>query len=189
MNDDRMLESVSQFEGLEVVVTEKMDGEGTTFYRDDLHARSLSFEPHPSREHIKAIWAQVGYQIPEGYRVCGENLTAKHSIFYTNLPGYFLVFNIWNEKNICLSWDDTVLYSELLGLPTVKVLHRGLWDETLIRGIELDSEHQEGYVVRSAAAFHYKEFRRLVGKFVRRSHVQTDEHWMRQEVKFNEVRK
>src|SRR5208337_195186 len=56
-NDDRMLQTTKGWEGTEVVVTEKMDGEGTSLYKNDLHARSLELEPHPSRTHIKAIHA------------------------------------------------------------------------------------------------------------------------------------
>ena len=32
-----------------------------------------------------------------------------HSIAYDALPAHFLVFSIWNERNECLSWDETVL--------------------------------------------------------------------------------
>src|SRR5208282_928199 len=47
-NDDRQLPSTEGWDGREVVITEKMDGEGTTFYHNGLHARSMEFEPHPS---------------------------------------------------------------------------------------------------------------------------------------------
>lgn len=36
-----------------VVITEKMDGENTTLYRDGLHARSLDSRHHPSRNWVK----------------------------------------------------------------------------------------------------------------------------------------
>jgi hypothetical protein len=41
-DDDRMLPDVRAFEGQEVVVTAKMDGEQTTMYTDYLHARAPS---------------------------------------------------------------------------------------------------------------------------------------------------
>ena len=40
-SDDVILGDYSGFKGEEVVVTEKMDGENTTIYRDGMHAREL----------------------------------------------------------------------------------------------------------------------------------------------------
>ncbi|MFT5465446.1 MAG: hypothetical protein ACI8UO_000541 [Verrucomicrobiales bacterium] len=40
-NDDCFLNGVSHFEGREVVVTEKLDGENTSMYRGGIHARTL----------------------------------------------------------------------------------------------------------------------------------------------------
>jgi hypothetical protein len=78
----------------EIIQTVKMDGENTTLYRDRLHARSLNANPHPSRGWVKNLHAQMRHDIPEGWRVCGENLYAQHSIAYRNLESYFLVFSI-----------------------------------------------------------------------------------------------
>lgn len=187
-SDDKTLESVSQFEGREVVVTAKMDGENSSLYRDHIHSRSLSYTPHESRNLLKSLWSQIRYDIPDRWRVCGENLTAVHSIAYTNLSHFFQVFSIWNEWNVCLSWDDTVSCADMLGLRTVPVLYRGIWNENALKEIDvssLDGDPCEGYVVRVASDFKYSEFRRLVGKFVRNNHVQTDQHWMRKAVTFN----
>jgi hypothetical protein len=186
-NDDRMHESIEQFKGMEVVVTEKMDGENTTMYRDYLHARSLEFEAHPSRTFIKAIHASCAYDIPEGWRVCGENITAKHSIKYFGLPSYFMVFSVWNDHNMRLAWDDITEYTDLLGLNLVPVLYRGVFDIDKLHEIEanLDPERQEGYVVSPVAPFSFKDFRYVMAKYVRAKHVQTDEHWMRSEIEFN----
>ena len=185
-NDDRQLPSTEGWDGREVVITEKMDGEGTTFYHNGLHARSMEFEPHPSRERIKAIHAEVGYEIPENYRVCGENLTAVHSIRYENLPSYFMVFNIWNGLT-CLSWDETMEWSALLGLWTVPLIYWGPYSDGLCQELckQLNPETQEGLVVRPARAFSMVEFPYVVGKYVRAKHVQTDQHWMRKAVEYN----
>ena len=189
-NDDRMLQTTEGWEGVEYVFTEKMDGEGTTFYNGELHARSLEFEQHPSRTFIKAIWAQCGYDIPKGYRVCGENLTAKHSIRYEGLTSYFEVFNIWNGLT-CLSWDETLEWTALLGLQHVPVLHRGPYSDALCKEIcaTVHPEKQEGVVARPARAFHMREYPFIVGKYVRKGHVQTDQHWMSKPVEFNGLEK
>jgi|SRR5271157_1682871 len=185
-NDDRMLESTTDWQGRQVVVTEKMDGEGTTMYQDYIHARSIEFEPHPSRERIKAIHAEVRYEIPENYRICGENLTAVHSLKYDSLPSYFMVFGIWNGL-ICLSWDETMEWCALLGLQTVPLIYWGEYSDDLCKELcdMLDPETQEGLIVRPAGSFHMREFPYVVGKYVRAKHVQTDEHWMRKEVEYN----
>lgn len=187
--DDRILEDLSGLLEGDVVVTEKMDGENTTFYYDYLHARSLNYNPHASRGYVKAIHAQVCNDIPPGWRVCGENMYAAHSIHYNNLAGYFLVFSIWNEQNICLSWEETVEWATLLGLPTVKVLYQGPFCEATIRALypEPRSENSEGYVVRTGKGFAYKDFRKYVGKYVRQGHLATSHNWSRSQILPNTI--
>ena len=172
--DDRTLESLSTFEGQDVVVTVKMDGENTNLYRDHIHARSLDFLTGAARSMVKSLHAQIAHEIPEAWRLCGENLYAQHSIHYTGLPDYFLLFSIWNERNECLSWDETQEWAEILGLKTVPLLYRGLWDEKLIRSLYqpfYDGNVMEGYVVRVARGFSYGEFRCVVGKYVKPNFV------------------
>jgi hypothetical protein len=186
--DDRVIESLKSFEGQKIIVTVKMDGENTTMYNDHIHARSLDYEPHPSRSRVKALHAQIAHEIPEGWRICGENLYAKHSIHYKNLDDYFLVFSIWNEKNICLSWDETVEWTKLLGLKTVSLWLEGSWHEKLLKDLYTPmwgGEQCEGYVVRIADSFSYSQFRKVVAKYVRANHVQTHGHWMRQQIEPN----
>lgn len=185
---DRILADCRHFEGKDVVVTVKMDGEQTTLYADYLHARSLTWERHPARSWVANLHGRMGWQIPADWRVCGENVYARHSIHYANLPAYFLVFSIWNERNICLSWPETREWIALLGLQTVPVLYRGIWDENLVRDLyrpTWNGDPMEGYVVRLADAFPYSQFRRSAGKFVRKGHVQTTSHWLNQPVVVN----
>lgn len=183
--DDRMIKDVGFFEGEEVIVTLKMDGENTNLYTNYFHARSINSGSHPSQSWVKSLHAKMGYNIPEEWRVCGENLFAKHSIHYKNLESYFMTFSIWNNLNECLSWDDTIEWSELLGLKMVPVLYRGIWDEKLIRGIHLeerDGNPCEGYVVRRACSFSYGNFRKYMAKYVRAGHVITSHNWKRQSI-------
>jgi len=148
--DDRVLPSTDVFKGREIVMTEKMDGENTTMYHDYIHARSLDSAGHPSRGWVKNLHGQIQGDIPVGWRLCGENLFAEHSIRYDNLPSYFMLFSIWDENNTCLSWDETIEYAAVLGLEMVPTLYRGPWDEEKIRSIEKDMDftRQEGYTVR-----------------------------------------
>ena len=119
-------------------------------------------------------------------RICGENMAAVHSLRYDRLRSYFLVFGVW-RGDLCLSWDDTVDWAMLLGLKVVPVLWRGPYSDRKCRELSaaLDPARQEGLVVRPAAGFVLEEFPRVVGKWVRGGHVQTDEHWMRRPVEYN----
>lgn len=191
-DDDRVLDSPSIFEGKFVIVTEKMDGENTTIYWDGyMHARSLTYAYHPSRERMKALAAQISYQLPFGWRVCGENLTARHSVPYEDLPSFFMLFSIWNEKNECLEWRETIEWALLLDLETVPVLYAGGWREDFIRNNLKRYSHmpiREGYVVRTRDSFHYKDFRDHVAKCVY-TRPTSSHNWMMQEVHYNTLQK
>jgi len=179
-SDDKIVKSMDHFTGMEVVVTEKMDGENTTMYRDHFHARSLDSKHHDSRDNVKALWGVVKYDIPEGWRVCGENLYARHALSYTKLPAYFQAFSVWDDNNMCLSWDDTVEWFTLLAIKHVPVLYRGVYDEKIIKALWDESKRDvmEGYVIRNANSFHYDDFAMNVAKFVRKGHVdEGSDHW------------
>ena len=186
--DDLHLTSHKNFEAQAVVVTEKLDGENTSLYRNHIHARSLDSRHHPSRDWVKALHGNIKHLIPEGWRVCGENVYAKHSVYYANLTSYFYVFSVWDEDNTCLAWDDTLVWAAKLGLEPVPVLYEGNWDELPIKTLPLNLEKQEGYVVRKRAAFPYADFSNSVAKWVRKNHVQTDQHWMHAEVIPNKLK-
>lgn len=179
-SDDMVLNTTEHFIGKDVVVTTKMDGETTTMYWNYIHARSIDSKNHPSRNWIRRLHASIAYNIPSGFRICGENLYAKHSIAYNNLESYFLLFSIWDE-NRCLSWDETLEYAALFGLHTVPVIFSGIWDEELVKNLyqpARDGDPCEGYVVRVIDSFRYDEFNKSVAKYVRGNHVTTDDHWM-----------
>jgi hypothetical protein len=181
-NDDRMLPNMDHFIGKEVVVTVKKDGENTSMYQNFFHARSIDSPHHPSRDWAKGFWGRIAHDIPEGWRICAENLYAQHSIVYEDLLSYLYGFSIWNERNRCLKWDDTLEYFEILGITPVEELYRGVYDEKVIRSkynSKTDWATCEGYVIRLADEFDYRDFRRSVAKFVRKDHVQTTKHWMR----------
>lgn len=190
-SDDVWWDDTTLFEGKEVVVTEKLDGECTSIYPDGhIHARSIDTRHHDSRSWVKRLAARISYDIPEGCRICGENVFAWHSIFYKELPTYFFVYGIY-DGNRCLSWGEVEEMCELLDLQTVPVIYRGLWDEKKIseistddgafptfNGPDDDSCNAEGYVVRVADEFLHSEFRHKCAKYVRPHHVQTDQNWM-----------
>jgi len=181
-DDDRMMDSIDSFVGQRVIVTEKLDGENTTFYNDHNHARSVDSGAHLSRDWVKNFWSQFNYEIPKDWRVCGENMYAEHSIPYDELLSYFYGFSIWNDRNECLSWDETLEWFKMLhpNLVHVPILYDGIFDKKIIVDLWNGSMYDtcEGYVMRVADFFPMSQFRFKVGKFVRKDHVMTTPHWL-----------
>ncbi|WP_460072444.1 RNA ligase family protein [Streptomyces sp. YKOK-I1] len=183
--DDVRAAGLEGFAGREVVVTEKLDGENTTLYADGLHARSVDSAHHPSRAWVKALQGRMAARIPAGWRVCGENLYARHSLPYDTLDGYFYGFSVWDARDRCLGWDETVRFLRGLGVPVPPVLWRGVFDERALRRLRVETGRQEGFVVRTVEGFARAEFAGRVAKWVRSGHVTTDTHWMHTAVTAN----
>lgn len=189
--DDKKHFSMDNFHGREVVVTEKMDGENTTMYNDHYHARSLDSANHPSRNAVKAIWGQIRYMIPENLRLCGENVYAEHSIFYEDLESFFLGFSVWNnDTNVKLSYDDGLAKMREWGVTPVRELWRGVYDEAVIKALwdETARSRTEGYVIQVVDEIPFEDFTKLVAKYVRKGHVQTDEHWRNKPIAANRLK-
>lgn len=191
-SDDKILKDDNMFEGKKIVVTTKMDGENTTIYPDgSFHARSLDSKHREYHSFLLKEIPNFSYQIPKGYRICGEYLYAKHSIYYEDLEDYFLVFSIWDEKNNCLSWEDTKIIAKELGLKTVPELFVGNFNIDKIKEIAKKTieEGQEGIVVRTFDSYPYEEFDKNIAKVVRKGHVQTDTHWSYSQIIPNKLKK
>jgi len=184
-SDDKVIKSLDYFMGKEVVATLKMDGENTTLYNDDyMHARSIDSKTNWTRDIAKKIHSVIRHDIPDGWRLCCENLYAKHSIFYPEgyLDGYLYLLSIWDDKNYCLSWKDTKDFAELLDLPTPKEIYNGVFELKELKKLSktLNRDLEEGFVVRLKESFHYDDFSNSVTKFVRNGHVQDNaEHWLK----------
>ena len=188
-SDDRFIKDISVFKDMDIVVTIKMDGENFSGYCDGFHARSIDSKYHPSRNWIKTFWESRKWIIPEGIRICGENLFAKHSIEYNELPSYFLGFSVWN-KELCFSWEETLEWFEILDITPVEVIYEGKFDEQILKELadKIDQNTQEGYVIRNKNSFYYDDFASNVAKFVRKNHIQTDEHWMNKKIVMNKLK-
>jgi hypothetical protein len=191
LKDDRMMQDDSIFVGKRVVVTLKMDGENTTMYNDYIHARSLNSGGHETRNWVKGLWSRISYMIDDNMRICGENLYAVHSMRYTDLPSYFMVFSMWTD-NTCLSWDETVELSNIIGLDVVPVIFDGVYDkEAILTAFKEHEQTNEGYVIRLAEEFSYNDFRKCVGKYVRPEFRQvlnnSHGHWISKKIETNEI--
>ena len=190
-DEDKVLESTTQFVGAHVVVTEKMDGENTTLTSTYMHARSLDSRVNVTRHWVKALHARIKGAIPENWRIVGENVHFKHAIYYDKLPSFFLVFAIFDENNDVLSWDETTKVCSALGLQHVPVLYDGLWNEQNIKdcftGTSKFGDEQEGYVVRVADSFPSELFTLKVAKFVRPYHIAGNLHWSKHIYSHNQL--
>lgn len=151
----------------------------SSLYTNYYHARSTESKSHPSQNWCKNFHSQIKYDIPQGWRICGENMYSKHSIAYDDLKSFFYGFSVWNDKNVCLSWDESIEWFNLLGIEPVPVLYRGIFDVITAQNIfkSLDTDKQEGYVLRIADSFDYANFKHSIAKCVRKNHVQTVQHW------------
>ena len=191
-NDDRRLPDVSVFRGKRVIATEKIDGEGTTMTSEVTYPRSPDGRYHPSRDLMKAYHAERAHDIPADWRICGEYGHALHSVAYTVANGnpladVFLGFAAFDATNTMIGWDETLEMFELLSIVPVPVLYDGPWTDDLpdLIGASIDTERQEGFVLRLADGEPYPNgsgdagrFFKGVAKWVRKGHVQTDTHWM-----------
>lgn len=196
-DDDRILKDLDCFKGKEIIASLKMDGENTTLSSNGyVHARSIDSGDHVSRHWVKNLANNICYQIPKGWRICGENLFAEHTIHYKNLETYFYVFSIWNEQNICLSLDETLEWCQLLNLHHVPILYRGIFQEEKIKSLYekfYNNNRMEGYVIRNCNSFKYGDFRKNVSKFVNGKfkkdvNESIHGHWMRKIMIKNELK-
>lgn len=189
-DDDLVNSDLAPFAGREIVITEKMDGENTTLYHDGFHARSIDSRHHPSRDWLANFHSRIAHRIPTDVRICGENVYAKHSIAYNDLPSYFLGFSVW-QGSTCYNWSDTLSMFNDLSITPVREVYRGPYDRRLLEGLcrAMDSHNQEGYVVRVTDSFDLEYFQLMVRKYVRANHVTTDKHWAHAAVIPNQLSK
>jgi len=193
-NDDRRVDSVDHWLKRSIMITEKMDGSNLCFERDNIFSRSHSKYPvHESFNAAKAEWARVHHDITAGLQVFGEWCWAKHSIHYTNLPGFFMIFGVRDLRNtLWWDWSGVECLAADLGFPTVPIITENIIatsERSLQNAVEtsiqsrskITNREVEGIVVRPDRwhqCFRDSEFQTKVCKWVRKDHIQTDEHWM-----------
>lgn len=191
-NDDRISDSVESLIGIDIVITEKLDGENCGMTKGGVYARShAAYTTSPWSREVRQIHQRIANDLDEGVFLFGENMEGIHSIEYSNLKSYFYIFGV-RDNNIWIPWEGVEEYSILLDIPTVPVLFKGsvssekelkqLTDSLVKQPSELGGQ-REGIVVRNANMFHNDDFSTNVMKWVRKGHVQTDEHWTRNWVK------
>lgn len=172
-----------------IYMSEKLDGENTTITKDKVYARSLDSIDHKSRHWVKRLASEFQYDLGD-LRIHGENLYAKHSIYYDKLPSYFMVFGV-SKGEYFLSLRETidVCVKYNLKLNVFKPYDCNMIDEDLIK-YQLKSYYSnecEGFVLRNGNKFHINDFKYNVAKYVRKNHVKTDSHWIHNEIIKNKL--
>lgn len=186
-SDDRISKSVESLLGIDIVVTEKLDGENCGMTDGGVYARShATFTTSAWSREVRTLHKQsIENSLGEGVFLFGENMEGIHSIEYLNLTSYFYIFGV-RDNGIWIPWSKVEEYAYLLDLPTVPVLFRGKVEtEKELKDLTLDLVSQpsalggnrEGIVVRNAGEFSNDDFGSNVMKWVRKGHVTTGEHW------------
>jgi hypothetical protein len=198
-NDDKVMHNISCLLNKPLVITEKMDGSNVSLSLDNCFARSHSGSPnHPSFDQLKSIHASIKYIIPKNVSIYGEWLYAKHSIYYDSLPAYLMIFAARyadDKESAWYMWPTVETIAENLGLLTVPVIEKNKYFasenelETYIleeaKKPSLYGEEREGLVIRTDGGFVDEQFQTCIAKYVRKNHVQTDEHWKHKQIEKN----
>ncbi|QBD76212.1 DNA ligase [Ktedonosporobacter rubrisoli] len=141
-DEDLSVMPVRSLAGQYVVVEEKMDGANSAIsFSDDnqllLQSRGhyLSGGPREKQFDLFKAWAyryagELWQTLGTRYIMYGEWLYAKHTMFYTDLPHYFLEFDIFDkEQERFLSTERRKEFLFLLPfVSSVKVLYTGQID-------------------------------------------------------------
>jgi hypothetical protein len=97
-----------------------------------------------------------------------------------NDPRYIAVFDEYGNLNDENNTENKLRKLVKNCMPVVPVLYDGIWDASTIKSLydeKNDKDVHEGYVVRLADSFEYRDFKTSVAKFVRANHVSSQKHW------------
>lgn len=187
-NDDRIAKTVESLIGIDIIITEKLDGSNASITKDGVYGRShVEFSKNLWDKEMWKIYYKIKNDISDDVFIFGENMEGIHSLEYSTLNSYFYIFGI-RDNNIWVSWEEVEEYAYLLDIPTVPVLFNGVVNsekeligltEKLCKQPSKLGGVREGIVVRNANMFHNDDFSINVMKWVRAGHVTTGEHWTR----------
>lgn len=190
--------NINDFIDKKLIVTAKMDGSNCLMDRDHVAARNGYDANHLSFDIIKAMHSTFCNKIPENLVIFGENMYATHSIHYTNLDSYLYIFAVYDKvDDVWFSWNDIYKISEDIRIPRVPVIAVIDPTDKIDRLIDIICNYGdtyiknggEGIVVRDVSSFPNHDFYKNVAKYVRANHVATDEHWSKQPIKKNIIKK
>ena len=185
--NERVHPNPRRFVGEQVVVTEKLDGSNTLLHLGRVYARAASTPCYDKWMAMVKKHHAWKVQEPDCF-LFGEDIYGVHSISYDPIREHrtFYAFALQSGDGGFRSFAEVEEYTSRREIPMVPVLFKGIFNtigearafvarahnETSLLGGD-----REGVVLRLARGFPASEFQNNVCKSVRRSHVQSSEHW------------
>ncbi|MDH4472068.1 MAG: RNA ligase family protein [Fluviicola sp.] len=180
-----------------VIHTEKLDGENNCLSQYGVFARSHAAPTvSPWTRALREKWNLLKNDLGD-YELFGENLYAIHSIIYPEITEHYYVFGV-RVLDKWLSWEETAFIANCFDFPTVPLLtqcgdfsDRQTYENDILALVNqpsffgsIDTQTQqpctmEGIVTRNIEEYDITDFQQNVMKYVRKGHVKTDEHWIR----------
>jgi len=121
-SDDRIMPNgyMDVFSKMDLIITEKLDGQNLCFNKDGVYARShVSPTEHAWDKPMIELWNLIKHDLGKGeLELFGESMYAIHSIEYSKLENYFYLFGV-RENGKWLSWEEVKFYASLFDFPTV----------------------------------------------------------------------
>jgi hypothetical protein len=144
-DEDLAAQPFRELAGRFLVVEEKMDGANCAISFDDdcsllLQSRGhyLTGGPREAQFHLFKTWAnrymtELWDLLTNRYIMYGEWLYAKHTVFYTDLPHYFLEFDIYDRQTgqFLSTARRQALLAQTPFVVSVKVLYEGSGIQTV----------------------------------------------------------
>lgn len=201
---DKVLSSreVKELLAGEVVLEEKLDGANLGLslapdgslraqnrgqYMHEPHRGQFSRLPSWLAKHSEAITSNLTPTLI----LFGEWCAARHSLDYSNLPDWFLLFDVY-DREVNKFWSSVRrnALAEKIGLFTVPELERSHQTLPLLKmRLQYDCSHfrtgpLEGIIIRQDS----KDWCKSRAKLVREDFTQTiDEHWRRRQIEWNKI--
>lgn len=152
-------------------------------YLDMKTVEKLFSEPIVIEEKLDGRQETKVFEIEDGKSLvlCGEMLKHTHSIFYDRLPGWFVVWDVYDQTaSKFVDYDTKAMLSRRYNFPIPPLIVRGKMTldaalKFLNRKSGFGSQTQEGIVIKSMAS-------QLRGKVVREEFIAGIElqgHWTR----------
>lgn len=170
------------------IVTIKIDGENSSIYYDGtFHIRSINSKS-PSKDGRAKAWASMIAPIlcAEGYhRLVFENCYDQHSIHYVKpfnpLHAFYqtiLITKMVGDEETVIPYEESSTFCQNYGIATTPIVCIADGERTVSDYAQLiNTKYQEGLVFRNPASFPLENLHQSIVKWVRRGHVQTDQHW------------
>lgn len=180
-------------------LTVKRDGENSSLYCDGyFHIRSLD-STRPSKDPRAKTWAlticpflkEAGY-----HRLVFENCYDCHSIHYSKAAGnaldsYYqtiLITKMVGGEEIVIPIRESIKFCVSHHMGHVPLIGYADGSKDLLHYSKcINTEMEEGIVVRNPSSFPLEDLGSNSAKWVRTNHVQTDDHWTMEDLPPNEV--